>query len=176
MDKNAEIVKMLQYSRHDWLNRLQLIKGNIALNRIDRVEELMDEIVFQTRQEAIVSSLNTPQLAYMLLTYNWQTKHFLLEYEINIDPQSTQINDQLITNWLEEVLDKINYLCDEYYENKLKIIFAEKNKQVQVTLHLTGILKIIEEVPDWDINNEQCSVTMNIETLNKNELRIIAFI
>ncbi|WP_312471145.1 Spo0B domain-containing protein, partial [Neobacillus sp.] len=45
MGKEWDIVEVLRHSRHDWLNRLQLIKGNLDLNRIDRAKAVIDEIV-----------------------------------------------------------------------------------------------------------------------------------
>lgn len=34
-----ELIHLLGHSRHDWMNKLQLIKGNLSLQKYDRVFE-----------------------------------------------------------------------------------------------------------------------------------------
>ncbi|WP_082892657.1 Spo0B domain-containing protein [Rossellomorea aquimaris] len=35
MRENWGVVEALRHARHDWMNDLQLIKGNLDLNRLD---------------------------------------------------------------------------------------------------------------------------------------------
>lgn len=48
MDKNWTTIETLRQTRHDWLNKIQIIKGNLELNRIDRVKGIIDEIIVET--------------------------------------------------------------------------------------------------------------------------------
>ncbi|MDE5052244.1 Spo0B domain-containing protein [Niallia taxi] len=32
MNRNRDTIEFLKHERHDWLNKLQLLKGNMALN------------------------------------------------------------------------------------------------------------------------------------------------
>ena len=52
MDKNWTTIETLRQTRHDWLNRIQIIKGNLELNKIDRVKGIIDEIIIETQNEA----------------------------------------------------------------------------------------------------------------------------
>lgn len=45
MKKEWDVVEVLKYARHDWLNKIQLIKGNLALNRVDRANDIINTIV-----------------------------------------------------------------------------------------------------------------------------------
>ncbi len=36
------IVDLLSHSRHDWMNKLQLIKGNLSLQKYERVNDIIE--------------------------------------------------------------------------------------------------------------------------------------
>ena len=38
MRKEWDTIEVLKHARHDWLNKLQLIKGNLSLIKIDQRE------------------------------------------------------------------------------------------------------------------------------------------
>ncbi|WP_273832639.1 Spo0B C-terminal domain-containing protein [Guptibacillus sedimenti] len=82
MSKKWNTFDVLRHSRHDWLNRLQLIKGNLALDHVDRAKEIIEEIIIQSRQEAKLSNLNAPKLAEYILTFNWCNHLFQLDFEV----------------------------------------------------------------------------------------------
>ena len=48
MDKNWTTFEVLRQTRHDWLNKIQIIKGNLELNKIDRVKGYIEEIIIET--------------------------------------------------------------------------------------------------------------------------------
>ena len=49
MEKRWTIVEALRHSRHDWLNKVQLIKGNLSLQRMDHINKIIQQII--NRQE-----------------------------------------------------------------------------------------------------------------------------
>ena len=75
------------------LNKLQLIKGNLDLNRIDRAKAYIDEIVIEAQHESKLSNLNLPLFASLLLRSNWEKHSFELEYEVLKDPEPLEMND-----------------------------------------------------------------------------------
>ncbi|MFT0799907.1 sporulation initiation phosphotransferase B [Bacillus swezeyi] len=85
MDDKAlthELIHLLSHSRHDWMNKLQLIKGNLTLKKYDRVFEIIDEVVIEAQHESKLSNLRIPRFAYDLLTFNWTAHSLTLEYEV----------------------------------------------------------------------------------------------
>ncbi|MCP1096193.1 sporulation initiation phosphotransferase B [Bacillaceae bacterium OS4b] len=109
MDKNWTTIETLRQTRHDWLNKIQIIKGNLELNRIDRVKGIIDEIIVETQNEARLSSLNLPKFTEMLLTSNWNNGSFYCDYEIiDVFEGSTEM-DGLMYRWTNDffkILDK----------------------------------------------------------------------
>ena len=62
MNEKWNIIKVLQYTRHDWLNRIQLINGNLALGKKNKWNMYMNEIVLDMQQEANLTNLRYPTL------------------------------------------------------------------------------------------------------------------
>ncbi|MFO6496494.1 MULTISPECIES: sporulation initiation phosphotransferase B [Bacillus] len=77
-----ELIHLLSHSRHDWMNKLQLIKGNLTLKKYDRVFEIIEEVVIEAQHESKLSNLKIPRFAYELLTFNWKAHSLTLEYEV----------------------------------------------------------------------------------------------
>lgn len=170
MNQKEEVIEALQYSRHDWLNRLQLIKGNIALKRIDRVEQLIEEITNQMRTESVLTSLSAVELTHLLLTYNWSAKRFQLQYELDIDPQRVVIDDAFITTLLKRLFLKLNEHCNECSDNLLHVELIGLDQQLQMNFTLTGRIEKSDELLDFLTVDEQYSHNAIIQILNENEL------
>lgn len=148
MKREWTTIEVLRHARHDWLNKLQLIKGNLALNKIDRVKEIIDEVVFEARQETILSNLNIPQFASLLLTYNWENNLLSLEYEI-LEPAKIrpgELQDEQLAEWTMELLGLLNRSVDEYAENSLSVSVEPENEGIRFFFDFRGIIKRIDDV------------------------------
>lgn len=99
MEKDWNMIEVLRHARHDWLNKIQLIKGNLSLNKTDRAKEIIDEIVVEAQQEARLSNMNLPGFASLLLTYNWENHYLQLEYEVLDDPIAGRLDDSVLSEW-----------------------------------------------------------------------------
>jgi len=78
-----QIVDILRSVRHDLLNQVQLLKANLSLKRLDRVELIIDEIVAKAKTEAQLSNLQVPRTTLFLLGYNWKPQPFKLEIALS---------------------------------------------------------------------------------------------
>src|SRR5690349_12644426 len=117
MEKDWDIVEVLRHARHDWLNRLQLIKGNLDLNRIDRAKAVIDEIIIEAQHESKLSNLKMPLFASLLLKSNWENPSFKLEYEVLHDTKVNPINEDLLTKWTSRLFTCLNETIEAFQEN-----------------------------------------------------------
>jgi len=140
MGKEWDIVEVLRHSRHDWLNKLQLIKGNLDLNRIDRVRAVIDEIVIEAQHETKLSNLHMPMFAALLLKSNWENPSFKLEYEVMIDSESIRIDDTNMTNWTKSFFLCLNQAIEEFQENHLSITIEPQIDGVRFFFDFSGII------------------------------------
>jgi stage 0 sporulation protein B (sporulation initiation phosphotransferase) len=114
MGKEWDIVEVLRHSRHDWLNRLQIIKGNLDLNRIDRAKAVIDEIVIEAQHETRLTNLHIPLFASLVLKSNWENPFFKLEYEILLDSESVKIDDLVLTVWAKSFFSCLNRAIEAF--------------------------------------------------------------
>ncbi|MFE8703462.1 Spo0B C-terminal domain-containing protein [Cytobacillus sp. FJAT-54145] len=177
MKKDWNTVEVLGHARHDWLNKLQLIKGNLSLNNIERAKAIIDEIVVEAGQQSKLSNLKIPQFASMLLTYNWENHSFQLEYEI-LDHSNISIpviNDQLLTEWTSSFFELLNASIKLYHENHLSITIEQQSEGTRFFFDFRGI--ITNKAPIMDFLNKKTSMLqVDIQELSEQELALEIFI
>jgi stage 0 sporulation protein B (sporulation initiation phosphotransferase) len=140
MNKEWDTIEVLRHARHDWMNQLQLIKGNLSLNKVDRAKEIIEEIIMEARQDAKLSNLHLPQFASTLLTCNWENHHFQLEYEVMDSQNFHRLDDQLLTRWTEQLFDALNSSIEQYQENHLSVTIDPQEKGIGFFFDFSGII------------------------------------
>ena len=124
METKWTTVELLRHARHDWLNKVQLIKGNMALGKMDRVTGLVDEIIVEAQQEARISNMNMPLLAELLLTGRWLQYRFDITYELMDDLKGYPEYDELITKWMKALFNEIDQRTDVFETLQLTILIS----------------------------------------------------
>ena len=175
MEKEWDIVEVLRHSRHDWLNRLQLIKGNLDLNRIDRAKAVIDEIIIEAQHESKLTNLKMPLFASMLLKANWENHTFKLEYEVLQDSESFQINEVPMTNWTTLLFTCLNDAIEAYQENHLSITIDPQSKGVRFFFDFSGII-IKSELLEKFLADPNRQVDVVVKEFSKSELALEVFI
>ncbi|RFU60703.1 Spo0B domain-containing protein [Bacillus sp. V59.32b] len=143
MDNERKSVEtILRHSRHDWLNKLQLIKGNIELNNIDRAKAVIEEIIIEAHHEAMLSNLNMPKFTETLLTANWRSLPLHIEFQVVELQRGLRDMDEFISAWLEELFHILGDSLDDYGENVL-VISIDENKEhnLRLSFELQGTIK-----------------------------------
>lgn len=140
MGKEWDIVEVLRHSRHDWLNKLQLIKGNLDLNRIDRAKAVIDEIVIEAQHETKLTNLQMPLFAALLFKSNWENPSFKLEYEVLLDSESINIDDAGMTNWTKSFFTCLNQAIEQFQENHLSITIEPQSEGIRFFFDFSGII------------------------------------
>lgn len=136
------IVEVLSHSRHDWLNKLQLIKGHLSLKKYDRVKEIIDEIVMEAEQESKLCHLKMPKFAELLLTYNWEGSFLLLDYEVLGKVCDCSRIDAEIHRFTAALLCMMDQCVDQTAENHLTITveLTENQNVIRFFYDFNGIL------------------------------------
>ncbi|MBU9713987.1 Spo0B C-terminal domain-containing protein [Evansella tamaricis] len=125
MQKDWSVVDVLRHYRHDWLNKIQLIKGNLDIGRMERVHSLIDEVVLQSKNESHLTNMNAERLAERLLTFNWEEHPYVLSYEA----LSGQEDWSLVEDHVLELTNEIFYMFDQCakggYDNSLLLTLKD---------------------------------------------------
>ncbi|OCA91243.1 sporulation protein [Bacillus sp. FJAT-27225] len=160
MEKNWDLVEVLRYSRHDWLNRLQLIKGNLDLDRIDCAKAVIDKIIIDTQQESKLSNLKIPGLASQLLRANWEGHHFQLEYEVLCEHQVQSVEEKMMTNWLDGLFSTLDQAVEPFQENSLSICIDLAENGISFNFDFSGIIKETKLLGDFLQKGSGLNITL----------------
>lgn len=174
MEREWDIVEVLRHSRHDWLNKLQLIKGNLDLNRIDRAKEVIDEIVIEAQHETKLSNLHMPLFASLLLKSNWINPSFILEYEVFQDSESTTIDDMRITSWTNSLFSCLNRSIEAFQENHLSITIEPQSNGIRFFFDFSGII-LQRELMEEFLSSHEEPLKLEVKEFTENELSIEVF-
>ncbi|WP_028392076.1 Spo0B C-terminal domain-containing protein [Bacillus cihuensis] len=165
MEKDWSTVEILRHSRHDWLNKIQLIKGNLELSKPDRVKAIIDDIILVARHEAKISSIDMPKFSELLLTANWRFRVFQSEFEVIDMVQGTSVMDQMMYDWTMNFFHFLEEQLDAYSENRL-LISIYKNEStdlIRFSFDLQGKIKDVALVTEFLRNSSKDNQTIDFE-------------
>lgn len=175
MEKEWDIVEVLRHSRHDWLNRLQLIKGNLDLNRVDRAKAVIEEIIIEAQHESKLTNLKMPLFASLLLKSNWENHSFIVEYEVLQDSESFQINEELMTNWTYLFFKYLDEAIEVFQENHLSITIDPQSDGVRFFFDFSGII-IKSELIEAFLADPKIQLDLVVKEFSESELALEVFI
>ncbi|KHD86869.1 sporulation protein [Bacillus ginsengihumi] len=171
--KNWTTVEVLRHARHDWLNKIQLVKGYASLNKLDNIKGIVDEIIQEARQESMLSNLNLPQFAELLLTYNWRAKYFQIEYEIlNVDASKLP-NDETLSNWMSHFLERLEKAISNFGDNQLYIRLDTSTSVVRFNFEFSGTINNIEMLDHWFKEQGEDSIVVHHLTPSAFEVDVL---
>lgn len=147
--KEWNSVEIMRHVRHDWLNRLQLIKGYTSLGNSEKVNEIINQIIHYAEQETKLSNLSLNKFATLLMTFNWEPHTYELHYEVESNKSLTSVNDDKITNWFHEFFQIIDKSAQMNMENELHIKITVDGEEPSFFIEFYGILKDIEEIQSF---------------------------
>ncbi|WP_227396745.1 Spo0B domain-containing protein [Jeotgalibacillus aurantiacus] len=127
MKRSKQKLELLQHSRHDWLNKLQIIKGNLELSNVDRARKIIDDIIIEARQEAHLTSFGVPGFAEWLLTYNWyRTGPLKIGYEFMDQMNIPEHFDSVLLSWAESCAASLEQAAPDSVDHELYFIFQKR--------------------------------------------------
>ncbi|MGM0844091.1 MAG: Spo0B C-terminal domain-containing protein [Bacillota bacterium] len=148
MNSEWNLVEALRHARHDWMNRLQLIKGNMDLGKIDRAKQVIEEIVAEAQNESKASNLKLPKFSEWLLTYNWQTHFIKLEFEV-LEAEAPNIDDDRLYGWFTGFFNVLEKCVKPFEENNMMVIIKICQQDARFELDFNGIIVDKESLQDW---------------------------
>jgi stage 0 sporulation protein B (sporulation initiation phosphotransferase) len=171
MKEQWNMIKILRHVRHDMLNDIQLLKGYMSLNQLDKVNDLMDKITIEARAEGRLFNLKLEAFAEMLLTYNWEKHPIVLEYEVVEEPRNLSTYDEPITNWTKSLLAMLEANINPMYEHNITISIELDGEDACFFFDFRGKLLEKETVEKWLHDNRNVN-NLFVETIHVNQEEI----
>ncbi|WP_332694187.1 Spo0B C-terminal domain-containing protein [Halalkalibacter lacteus] len=172
MTNQLDVLKALRQTRHDWLNVMQLIKGNLALKRYDRIEEIIDQVTQQSICESKISEIQAASVVYFLLTYNWFSTKMKLEIDVAGDIFSLEKEEIQLLRLCEEITEKLTIGSSTDSENHLLLTFLFTDNKCEMTFDFQGTLEMKSE--DWHQFIKDWEPDVKLVEMSKHECVLIA--
>ncbi|TYR82276.1 sporulation protein [Priestia megaterium] len=175
MEKEWDVVEVLKYARHDWLNKIQLIKGNLALNRIDRANEIIEEIVseskHESKHESKLTNMNMRMFTSFVMTYHWYNHAVRLELEVLGPLQDLSKYDEQVYRWCRYLTYTLEQYIDYHVDNYLSISLCVEESATCFFFDFSGILTDIQELQ----NKLKCYECSDLVTFVEHQMSTTEF-
>jgi stage 0 sporulation protein B (sporulation initiation phosphotransferase) len=176
MNKEWNAVELLRHARHDWLNKIQLIKGNLDLNKPERVKQLIEEIIIEAQQEAKLSNLKLPHFATFMLTSNWKGYPFQLEFEVIDDGEVGDADDRVLTEWMNAFFACLHTTVEALGENHLFVSIQTQKNGIRFFFNFNGIIKDKDKIQQFLETMNDGKMIVNLLELTQQGFAIEVFI
>src|SRR5699024_10459419 len=104
------MIDVLQRTRHDLMNHLQVMHGYLSMDKIGVVKEKLAECIHYYNQERKLINLNAPNFILWVIQFNYNHENVHLNYHIHSDEINlSHMDDQLIED-SEFIVGRINKL------------------------------------------------------------------
>lgn len=140
-NENWTVIQAMRHARHDWMNQIQLIKGFMALGKLEDAERIIETAILQARQEAHLCNLRLPNFAEKLLTFNWEERSFQLEYEVLDHETSVNIQDEWLSEWIDSLFYLIERHIKQYGDNLLSLSIDKADEGLRFFFEFSGIIQ-----------------------------------
>ncbi|MDQ0205334.1 Spo0B domain-containing protein [Alkalicoccobacillus murimartini] len=147
MSRQDEVLLALKHTRHDWLNIIQLIKGNLALGHHKRIEDIIQQITQQAMMESKLFNIKVPELTLFLIGYNWTSQKVEMNYEVRGEEFSLDPWGVPLLTFVQSVTDKLSQSSSFTSENSLMVTFDFLEESCVLTCRYVGKTELKEA--DW---------------------------
>ncbi len=129
MDEKAT-VQILQRTRHDLMNHLQVIQGYLSMDKIDVVKKKLAECIDYYDQERKLININAPNFILWVIQFNHNYENIQLTYRVNGENLDLRNVDLQLIEDSECLVNMINKLGSkiELYEIKLQLSRISQSK------------------------------------------------
>lgn len=133
-------LKLIGSARHALLNDLQLIKGYLFLNRVEKANELVDQLTVRLRTQAQLSHLRIPECAFYLITFGWSAHPFHFSINVNGPETDLSASDHTLTRFIRNFLNVLEKFASDTGTNAAAVTFDTDGTAVNVTESFEGTL------------------------------------
>lgn len=125
------IIKALNHRRHDWMNDLQLISGYMQLEKMDKLQACVKEMMRRGSEEGTYLRIAHPKLALELFTRENAPLDYVLRIQV-MQPYAFAGNDRALATMLEWMDTTL-----EHMPNKTMVTVTLEQLPDRWALHIT---------------------------------------
>lgn len=165
IDQPLSVNEVLKHIQHDFLNQLQLIKMNLALDHVEEANQLVEHLSTKYQRFSIINGLKCEQLIEWLQTCQWRFPSIKITMESDISDSAPAKWDVPLRNYLEGSLQFVHETIDPFVEQNCHIDVMSTKQKVEIAVEIKGQwakrnFSVPIQTEDLDVIHEQYSDTV----------------
>lgn len=137
-EQPLSVNEVLRNLHHDFLNQLQLIKMNLALENLDAANQVIDNISLKFQQTFVFNKLKCEHLVEWLNTCEWRFSSFNITIESDISDSIPAIWDIPLRDFLESTFQYVQKSVDPMVEQNCEIYIMSTEDKIEILFNLSG--------------------------------------
>lgn len=171
--KEKDLLKVLQFYRHDIMNHLQVIHGYLNIGQQEKVTTKINDIMHHFKREKKLMDTNAPHFILWMLQVNHLEENIRVNYNFQYEKANLMTIDETLTEQSKQIINCIRLSGDpfELYKTTFNFSKDEYNPSIiRVTIHISGQIdkeSISSHLSPTQINNPmRMDLTENGLTVN----------
>ncbi|WP_438311160.1 Spo0B domain-containing protein [Sporosarcina sp. FA9] len=147
--KKAEltVVEVLEFSRHDFLNELQLVLMYIDLGKMPESKQAVLKVSNKIKQLSTLSKLGLPATVNWLNTFSWIYPFFQASYSSSIESGIRRVNDIELRTFLDRFFHNMEDQLDPLSEYEISFDVLASTSDWSINIAISGSLNVRQELP-----------------------------
>lgn len=138
------IADTLKYSRHDFLNELQIILMNIDLGETERARAAIFNATEKIKEQSKLFALGVPKSELFLATFEWQYNVFEKNLHCKVAEPLKDVDDDELVTILQELIEQPMKQIDRFSTYTIDLIVQSEALKWQIIVKITGALPKLE--------------------------------
>ena len=141
------VSEALKFSRHDFLNELQLVLMYIDLGEPIQAKKAIQNATNKLRQLSILSKLGLPATERWISTFSWIYSAFETKIYCEIESGIWKVDDLAIASYLNRVFSDVEGILEatSEYQASIEVRASKTNWSIDITV--SGALNEKPQVP-----------------------------
>lgn len=133
------VAEALRFSRHDYLNELQLILMYIDLGELTKAKETIHRTTDAIGQLSKLNKLGLPATERWLSTFSWIYTAYETKLSCTIEPGVRKVEDAVLASYLATVFNDVEDVLDALseYEAHIEVTASSNDWFIEIIVHGT---------------------------------------
>ncbi|MCZ2258403.1 Spo0B domain-containing protein [Sporosarcina sp. G11-34] len=137
----------LKFSRHDFLNELQLVLMYIDLGEPLKAKKAILNATNDIRQVSMLGKLGLPETEQWISTFSWMYTAFQTKLSCTIESGVRKVDDLAVASYLAYVFSDIQELLDASFEYEASIEVRATSTDWLIDITIQGPLIEKQQLP-----------------------------